>query len=610
MRDSCSTGDIQVKKNLICLICGMLFIIAAVVPAVFAGLPTVSSGIAPSVVRDGWGLQWSYAFGGNGHAEFAQPIGDIDGDGTNEVILGGYENSGICRIYYYDVTQETYVEEYSWSVSGGSYHSPSGACVVDLDEDGNLEFCVSWGYSGADGVYAYSYDGETLTQLDYYAGTGVNFVYDIYTCDYDDDTHPEVLIANDPNPGGIHVSALGWDVDSSSFVFETSWTCASGPGYSVPMVWSGDVDNDGKTEVIADVSDLDYATAGTWALNWDEDTQIWTGVPVCTSYPSGVTVFGDGVGDVDGDGTPEIGVGCYGGTPGGWLFEWDGSEYVQVWHGEYPGQEPVIESVAIGDADNDGAVEFCFGTGNVHVIGWDGSQYYEEATLTGPTNMLAGLNIGDCDSDGLNEIKGCEILGGTGTEFIWKYEVAETIPPVTTIGLEGDFVDEVYRSNVTVSLEAVDEGSGVLYTKYKLDEADWVTYATPFVVSEDGAHTVLYYSVDRAGNVEAEKQSSFTILHMLPFNITVDGGVGVSVTIQNNGTTPFTYIPFNITLDGGFQLRSTSISGKILSLAPGSSTVKALPVLGVGKVNITVTVDTIQLKKTGFVFLFFVLGVH
>jgi len=610
MRDSCSTGDIQVKKNLICLICGMLFIIAAVVPAVFAGLPTVSSGIAPSVVRDGWGLQWSYAFGGNGHAEFAQPIGDIDGDGTNEVILGGYENSGICRIYYYDVTQETYVEEYSWSVSGGSYHSPSGACVVDLDEDGNLEFCVSWGYSGADGVYAYSYDGETLTQLDYYAGTGVNFVYDIYTCDYDDDTHPEVLIANDPNPGGIHVSALGWDVGSSSFVFETSWTCASGPGYSVPMVWSGDVDNDGKTEVIADVSDLDYATAGTWALNWDEDTQIWTGVPVCTSYPSGVTVFGDGVGDVDGDGTPEIGVGCYGGTPGGWLFEWDGSEYVQVWHGEYPGQEPVIESVAIGDADNDGAVEFCFGTGNVHVIGWDGSQYYEEATLTGPTNMLAGLNIGDCDSDGLNEIKGCEILGGTGTEFIWKYEVAETIPPVTTIGLEGDFVDEVYRSNVTVSLEAVDEGSGVLYTKYKLDEADWVTYATPFVVSEDGAHTVLYYSVDRAGNVEAEKQSSFTILHMLPFNITVDGGVGVSVTIQNNGTTPFTYIPFNITLDGGFQLRSTSISGKILSLAPGSSTVKALPVLGVGKVNITVTVDTIQLKKTGFVFLFFVLGVH
>ena len=597
------------NKNQKILICSMLLLFATLLPSVGAGNTTSFSSDDHQNAKDGWELQWSYAFGGNGHAEFAQPIGDIDNDGTNEIILGGYENSGICRIYHYDTTQETYVEEYSWTVPGGSYHSPSGACVVDLDEDGTLEFCVSWGYSGADGVYAYTWDGATLTTLDYYSGTGVTFVYDIYTCDYDDDTHPEVLIANDPNAGGIHVSALGWDVDSSSFVFETSWTCASGPGYSVPMVWSGDVDNDGKTEVIADVSDLNYATAGTWALNWDADTEVWTGVPVCTSYPSGVTVFGDGVGDVDGDGTLEIGVGCYGGTPGGWLFEWDGSEYVQVWHGEYPGQDPVIESVAVGDADNDGAVEFCFGTGNVHVIGWDGSGYYEEATLTGPTNMLAGLNIGDCDSDGQNEIKGCEILGGTGTEFIWKYMNPETIPPVTTISLDGELVDSVYRSNVTVTLTAVDEGSGVLYTKYKLDEDAWVTYSTPFVVSDDGVHTVAFYSVDRAGNTEDEQEVSFTILHTLPFTITVSGGVGVSVVILNNGSSAFTDIPYRIVLDGGIQLKANETSGTLLQLLPGASSSKKLPVLGLGKVTITVTVDTIQVTKTGFVFLFFVLGV-
>ncbi len=345
-------------------------------------------------------------------------------------------------------------------------------------------------------------------------------------------------------------------------------------------------------------------------MNWNADTEVWTGVPVCTSYPSGVTVFGDGVGDVDGDGTPEIGVGCYGGTPGGWLFEWDGSEYVQVWHADYPGQEPVIESVAIGDADNDGTIEFCFGTGNVHVIGWDGSVYYEKATLTGPTNMLAGLNIGDCDTDGQNEIKGCEILGGTGTEFIWKYVIPESIPPVTTCSLEGELVDGVYRSNVTVSLTAVDEGSGVLYTKYNLDEGAWVTYTTPFVVSDDGAHIVRYYSVDRAGNMEAEQQSLFTILHTLPFSIDVSGGVGVSVVIRNNGSAAFTQIPYSIFLDGGIQLKANETSGKILQLLPGASTLKKLPVLGFGKVTITVTVDTIQVTKKGFVFLFFILGVQ
>jgi hypothetical protein len=592
------------------ILCCMLLLFSTMLPSLHAGNTVGFSSNDSQGLGDGWELQWSHAFGGNGHAEFAQPIGDIDGDGVNEIILGGYENDGICRIYYYNTTQETYVQEYSWTVPGGSYHSPSGACVVDLDEDGDLEFCVSWGYSSVDGVYAYSYDGTTLTQLDYYAGTGVTFVYDIYACDYDDDTHPEVLIANDPNAGGIHVTALGWDTDTSSFVYETSWTCPSGSGYAVPMVWSGDVDNDGLTEVIADVSDLNYATAGTWALNWDSDTQVWTGVPVCTSYPSGVTVFGDGVGDVDGDGTPEIGVGCYGGTPGGWLFEWDGSEYVQVWHGEYPGQDPVIESVAIGDADNDGALEFCFGTGNVHVIGWDGTGYVEEATLTGPTNMLAGLNIGDCDSDGLNEIKGCEILGGTGSEFIWQYVIPETIPPVTTITLEGDLQDGVYRSDVTVTLTATDEGSGVLYTKYRLDAEDWVTYTVPFVVSENGTHTVAYYSVDKAGNVEEEQQASFAILHALPLSVSVTGGNGVSVKITNMGDAAFTYIPYSIRLDGGFQLKAKETSGQIILLSPGASSTKTLPVFGLGKVTITVTVDTLQVTKTGFVLLFFVLGVQ
>jgi hypothetical protein len=282
---------------------------------------------------------------------------------------------------------------------------------------------------------------------------------------------------------------------------------------------------------------------------------------------------------------------------------------VQVWHGEYPGQEPVIESVAVGDADNDGAIEFCFGTGAVHVIGWDGSQYYEEATLTGPTNMLAGLNIGDCDSDGLNEIKGCEILGGTGSEFIWQYVIPETDPPVTTCTLEGDFVDGVYRSNVTVTLTAVDEGSGVLFTKYKVDDGMDMTYTAPFVVTTEGAHNVWFYSKDNAGNVEAEKQVSFSILHQLPFSINVTGGVGVNVIIRNDGVDTFTYVPYHIGIDGGVQLKENETSGKILQLVPGSSNYKKLPVFGFGRVTITVQVDTIQVTKTGFIMFIFVIGV-
>jgi hypothetical protein len=374
----------------------------------------------------GWWLQWTHAYGGNGHSQYAQPVGDIDGDGVNEVIIGGYENSGICRIMYYNTTQNTYVEEYSWQEAGGD---PSGASIADLNGDGNLILCVSWAYSSADGVYAYKYDGTTLTMLDYYHGTGVDFVFDIYSCDYNNDGALEVMIANAPNmgTGNKHVTALGWDIATQKFYYETSWSCPGGSSMECPMVWSGDVDNDGLTEVIADVSSGQSSTAGTWTLNWNPDNQTWYGIPVWTNYGS-ATVYGDGAADVNGDGTLEIGIGGYGGTPQGWLFEWDGSTYQQVWNGQYPGQSPTIESVALGDADNDGQNEFCFGTGHVHVIGWNGTGYYEKATFTDPTGMLAGMNIGDFDSDGKNELKGCEILSGTGSEFIWKYGAGNQRP--------------------------------------------------------------------------------------------------------------------------------------------------------------------------------------
>src|SRR5512136_2330685 len=102
------------KRNHKILFCCMLLLCSTMLPGISAETTSVPTGY-PAGLRDGWELQWSKAFGGNGHAEFAQPFGDIDGDGTNEIILGGYEDSGICRIYYYNTTLKTYVEEYSWS---------------------------------------------------------------------------------------------------------------------------------------------------------------------------------------------------------------------------------------------------------------------------------------------------------------------------------------------------------------------------------------------------------------------------------------------------------------------------------------------------------------
>jgi hypothetical protein len=91
-------------------------------------------------------------------------------------------------------------------------------------------------------------------------------------------------------------------------------------------------------------------------------------------------------------------------------------------------------------------------------------------------------------------------------------EHADTTPPVTavtfsgTIGNEGWYIDPVL-----VTLTAVDNESGVNYTMYDLDNGTWTLYTAPFGVSAEGRHTLRFYSVDNAGNVEATQTGGFKI---------------------------------------------------------------------------------------------------
>ncbi len=92
--------------------------------------------------------------------------------------------------------------------------------------------------------------------------------------------------------------------------------------------------------------------------------------------------------------------------------------------------------------------------------------------------------------------------------------------------------------------------------------------------------------------------------------ITIQGGLGVSATIKNVGTTNLTNISWNIMLDGKLIFIGKNKSGTIDSLAAGESkTVRDL-VLGLGKTSIAVTAGPTTRNTTGTVILFFVIGVE
>ncbi|MFW6121447.1 MAG: FG-GAP repeat domain-containing protein [Petrotogales bacterium] len=537
-------------------------------------------------LRGGWELQWSQSYGGYGHSQHAQPVGDIDEDGVNEVLLGGYGSEG-AHILSYNVETETYEEEYFWNYPGGSYNGvPSGVSVIDLDNDGELDFVASFEYGGENGIHALDWDGDTLTELDLYTGMGYDFAFDVYACDYDDDGVDETIIANAPEygTGNYHVTALEW-VDGE-FEYSASWQCPD-TDQECPMVWSGDPDNDGDTEVIAACSESNAAYVLSYdGSNWVQEDKIATGT----------NTYAVSLGDLDLDGIDEIEI-C-GFDTEAYIYKYQDGEYVQVWSHDYTGEEGIIEGAAIGDADNDGINEFCVGTHIVHILQWNETQqdYVEEATLTESTGRLAGVVIGDCDSDGVNELKATEIFdGGTGSEFIYKYE--DTVPPVTTCELEGEMEDDEYIGEVTVYLNATDDHSGVKYTMYKLD-GDYVTYDGPFVVSGGGEHTVYFYSVDKYGNEEEEKSCTFTIKRCLEIEIPKGIGLGIKAIIKEACNEDHTGVVWQIEISGGMVVPITPLNGTVDVPANGEANIRSRLVIGFGRIQIKVTVDKLTPVRT------------
>lgn len=87
--------------------------------------------------------------------------------------------------------------------------------------------------------------------------------------------------------------------------------------------------------------------------------------------------------------------------------------------------------------------------------------------------------------------------------------VRDTLAPSTDAVLQPSAPDGQngwYVSNVSVSLDASDNCSGVTSTVYSIDGGQtWQPYAGAFNLTDDGTHVILYRSTDAAGNAETEQ---------------------------------------------------------------------------------------------------------
>lgn len=126
-------------------------------------------------------------------------------------------------------------------------------------------------------------------------------------------------------------------------------------------------------------------------------------------------------------------------------------------------------------------------------------------TFDVPSDLASASHLRiDRDGDGTTDIDLAPKIGEVVT--------FDTIAPVTTAvvtGIQG--ANGWHASDVTVTLTATDEGSGVEQTGYSLDGTTWHVYGGPITLLTEGATTLSYFSTDQAGNQEETKTETIRI---------------------------------------------------------------------------------------------------
>jgi hypothetical protein len=100
----------------------------------------------------------------------------------------------------------------------------------------------------------------------------------------------------------------------------------------------------------------------------------------------------------------------------------------------------------------------------------------------------------------------------------YSYENDNT-PPFTTISYSPKYPtgdNGWYVTPVTITLEANDM-SGVNITYYSINSELWLIYEEPFVLKEDSVYSIVYFSVDNAGNMEFPKLATVKVDLTPPF---------------------------------------------------------------------------------------------
>ena len=351
-------------------------------------------------------------------------IGDLDGDGKSDFVV---TNTASNTMTVYRNTST------SGSITAASFASstitlasgPIGVAIGDLDGDGKPDVAVT--YSTGTLVAALR-NTSSLGAISFaapvtYATVGATPSY-VLINDVDGDGKSDLVVANEGSTSGTsgmvilrNTSLRGAAFTSASFGAAVSFTTGTYP-YFLAM---GDLDGDGKRDILCSSYGNGAGTTVSLFRNISSPGVISTAsLSTPATITAGTGTIGVAIGDLNGDGKPDIATGNYGastisvfrniavsGTLNASSFDLK-TDYTAG---------SGSRTIAISDLDGDGKPDLVVGDQGGNAVSVFRNTYtsgafnstsfstHMDLALT-PTNATTavGLAVGDLDGDGLPDI--------------------------------------------------------------------------------------------------------------------------------------------------------------------------------------------------------------
>jgi len=336
-----------------------------------------------------------------GGTPYSVSIGDLDGDGKSDLAVANYTSNTVSVFRNISTTGGV---SFAAKVDFTTGSSPKSVSIGEIDGDGKPDLVVT--NSGVSNSVSVFRNTSTSGGVSFAAkvdfGTGSS-PWSVSLGDLNGDGKTDLAVANRT---GFSVSVLRNTSTSGgvSFAAKVDFSAGSSP-YSVSI---GDLDGDGKP-------DLAVASNGTNSASVYQNTSTSGGISFAAKvdFSAGSGPISISIGDIDGDGKPDLAVANNSGnnasvfrntsTPG--IID-AGSFAARVDFAA--GGAPQI--VCLGDIDGDGKPDMAVAnfTGNsVSVLrntSVTGTVSFAAKVDLGSAGQASSVSIGDIDGDGKPEI--------------------------------------------------------------------------------------------------------------------------------------------------------------------------------------------------------------